>query len=77
MKHLFSVLFTDKWGITLYFTHNAVVITSNVNEDGVVLVPHLVENKSVVREIAKPSHSLKLQCCEANHHMNVFVFFSA
>ena len=38
---------------------------SKVKEDNDALVHYFVERKLVVREIIKPSSSLKLQCCKS------------
>ena len=73
-KHLRS-LFTDVCGHYCIFyiynrCHNAKMNTivnmfpSKVKEDNDASVRYFVECKLVVREIVKPSSSLKLQCCK-------------
>ena len=73
-KHLQS-LFTDVCGhyCTFYIynrCHNVKmnpivnIFPSKVKEDNHALVRYFVERKLVVREIVKPSSSLKLQCCK-------------
>ena len=73
-KHLQS-LFADVCGYNHIFyiyncCHNVKINTivnmfpSKIKEDNAALVLYFVECKLVVREISKPSSSLKLHCCK-------------